>query len=294
MLTRVSIGVAAAIALALVAGAQLLRCLSRERGIARLGPGADERGRFHITALVVGGLVAVALYAGVNEARFGSLYQLPLDKQVFTAVDAHRRATLAANNGSLFGLKFAPTDYLQYARPDALRLSSQFPWVDFPSSRATVIGSATFDTIDRSSSVPASMPGFTLLAIIGVVALVRPRRIATTVDLARLWPPIVGGVVGTVFVGTIAYIAHRYLADFFPPLLFSAIIGAQRLLLWVETKPERGPRVAALGIVATLLVVGGWISFGLGRVYQRPVLPGSPDYSRGVAARVVGRSSTKN
>jgi len=293
MMTRVSIGVGAGVALACVAGAQLLRRLGRDRGLARLGPGADEHGHFHLTALLVGGLVAVALYAGVNVARFGSPYQLPLDKQVFTQLDAQRRAALAANGGSLFGLKFAPTDYLQYARPDALRLSSRFPWVDFPRHRATVIGNVTYDTIAPSSSIPASMPGFTVLAVIGVVALVWPRRARATIDLARFWPPIVGGVVGTAFVGTIAFVAHRYLADFFPPLLFAAIIGAQRVVSLLEDRPARRARIAATGI-AVLLVVGAWISFGLGRVYQRPTRPGDPNYSRGVAAAVVGRSSTRN
>jgi hypothetical protein len=217
---------------------------------------------------VAGILVAIALYAGVNVARFGSPYQLPLDKQVFTELDAQRRAALDANNGSLFGAKFAPTGIVQYTRPDALRFSSDFPWVDFPPrSSTTVVGDVLYDTIDRSSSMPASMPGFTLLALMGLVTLVWVRRVPATTDLARFWPPIIGGVIGTAFVLTIAYVAHRYLADFFPPLLFLAIIGLQRAWQLLE-QPSRRRVAGAIGL-AIVFVLGAWISFGLGRVYQR-------------------------
>ena len=296
MMTRVSVGVAAVVALALVAGAQLFRRIGpgsdHPRGFARFGPGSDAEGRFHITALVVCGLIAVALYAGVNMARFGSPYQLPLDKQVYTQHSAVRRAVLARNGGSLFSVNYLPSDLFQYARPDAVRFSTHFPWVEFP-PRARVIGpNVYFDTIADSSSVPASMPGFTVLAVVGVVALVRPRRRRASLDLARFWPPIIGGVIGTVFVGTIGFIAHRYLADFFPPLLFAALIGAQCVLQWFDSKSVRGTRAATAVGLATLLVVGGWISFGLGRVYQH-LPPGSLLYPRGAAAGL-GRSSTRN
>ncbi|HVJ96926.1 MAG TPA: hypothetical protein VNC41_08845 [Acidimicrobiia bacterium] len=271
MMTRISVGVAAVVALSLVALGQMLREQGRGHGLARFGPGSDSGSRSHVLALVAGVVIACALYAGVNVARFGSPTALPLDKQVFTEVDAQRRATLNANGGSLFGLKFAPTGALQYLRPDAIRFSSAFPWVEFP-GRATVIGGVEYDTLDRSSSVPASMPGFTVLAIVGVLVLIRPGKAETTFDLARFWPPVIGGVIGTAFVLTIAYVAHRYLADFFPPLLFLAMIGAQRCLQLYERKPRR---VWAVAVVA-VFVVGAWFSWGLGRVYQGPAPDGPP------------------
>jgi hypothetical protein len=178
---------------------------------------------------------------------------------------------------------------VQYARPDAVRLSSRFPWVDFPRHRATVIGNVVFDTIDRSSSIPASMPGFTLLGLVGLVVLVRPRRSQGPLDLARLWAPVIGGVLGTAFVLTIAFVAHRYLADFFPPLLLLAIIGLQQLVAATARAPLRGVRLATAITVAFVFVAGAWISFGLGRVYQRPVLPNDPNYSRGVSGSAAAR-----
>jgi hypothetical protein len=265
MMTRVSVGIAAVVALSLVALGQILREQGRGHGLARFGPGSDSGSRSHVLVLVLGIVVACGLYAGVNVARFGSPTALPLDKQVFTEIDEQRRIALDENNGSLFGLKFAPTGVVQYLRPDAIRFSSAFPWVDFP-GRATVIGDVEYDTLDRSSSLPASMPGFTILAIVGFVVLIRPRSTKTTFDLARFWPPVIGGLLGTAFVLTIAYVAHRYLADFFPPLLFLAIIGAQRCIQLYERKPRRAWAVALVAV----FVAGAWFSWGLGRVYQGP------------------------
>jgi hypothetical protein len=279
MMTRVSVGVAAVVALGLVALGQFLREQGRGHGLARLGPSSDSGSRSHVLVLLVGIVVACGLYAGVNIARFGSPTALPLDKQVFTELDAQRRAALDANGGSLFGLKFAPTGTLQYARPDAMRFTSEFPWVTFP-PRATVIGDVEYDTLDRSSSLPASMPGFTILAIIGFVALCRPKRAGTSFDLARFWPPVIGGIIGTGFVLTIAYVAHRYLADFFAPLLFLAIIGVQRAFQWYERKPRRAWAIALVAVV----LVGAWFSWGLARVYQQPA-PDGPGRNGAASAR---------
>jgi hypothetical protein len=283
MMTRISVGAGAIVAVSLVALGQIMRRWWTERGIARFGPGPDPVGRWHIAVLLTGVAVAIVLYAGVNIARFGSPYELPLDKQVFTELDVQRQRALEENGGSLFGAKFAPTAAVQYARPDAIRASREFPWVDFPDSRATVVGDVEYDTVDRSSSLPASMPGFSVLAIVGLVALVRPRRVAASVDLARFWPPVVGGVVGTLFVLTIAYIAHRYLADFFPPVLFASMIGFQRVATGLERVPRPTNHTIAGVVLAVLFVAGAWISFGLGRVYQRPQEPGEPG-ARGVTS----------
>ena len=130
----------------------------------------------YIVALAAAAIIPLAMYGAMNIARFGSPFSLPLQKQVFTTFDAQRQATLAANGGSLFGAKFVPTTVLQYARPDAVRFDAKFPFVDFPLHRAHIVGNVVFDTLDRSSSLPASMPGLSALALIGGYALVRGRE----------------------------------------------------------------------------------------------------------------------
>jgi hypothetical protein len=235
-------------------------------------------------------LVPLVLYGAMNVARFGSPFALPLQKQVFTSYDAQRQAALAANGGSLFGAKFVPTTLLQYARPDAVRFGRGFPFVNFPHERAHVVGHVVFDTLDRSSSLPASMPGFCALALIGAFALLRGSRPGYRRARGLLWPIVLGGVLGTGFVVTIAYIANRYLADFMPPLVVLAIVG----LRWVID--ARGPtrRRYLQGGVVALFLLGAWISIGLGLVYQRNLKPGDPDYGRGVPTALAVERSSKS
>lgn len=233
-------------------------------------PDSGRDFRRHLAVLAAAVIVPVALHAGANTARFGSPTRLPLDHQVFSDPDGFgtlndaREAALAANDGSLFGLQYVPTTLWQYLRPDAIRVDDRAPFVAFP-PRAHVFGDAVFDTLDRSSSLPASLPGFVVLGLVGVVALVRRPA------LTALWGPVLGGALGTSFVLTIAFVSHRYLADFFPPLLVLAIVGMQVLVA------RRRSRAVLAGVVA-ICVAGGAISFGLARVFQRPcgVPPPSP------------------
>ena len=268
LLSRPSVGFGAVVTVGLVfLGALRGRTVARDRRI--------------VVALAAAAAVPVLLYGATNVARFGGPFSLPLDKQVFTTgdpatglpADTLRQAALAANGDSLFGVKFAPTTLLQYGRPNALRFQSSFPWVNFPRWRAHVLGGVVFDTIDRSSSIPASMPGFTLLACFGVVALVRGRRGSPLHPSRIVLPSVVGGAAGTVFVITIAYVAQRYLADFFPPLLVLALVGVQALAL----RPNRRVVTAVIAVC----IVGTWIGFGLARVYQHNLRPGDPDWGRG-------------
>ena len=84
--------------------------------------------------------IPIALYVAINEIKFDTLFSIPLNHQVLSLEIAHRQAVLAANGGSLFGLKFLPTNLLQFARPDALALSRRSPG---SSSRAKPWCSAT-------------------------------------------------------------------------------------------------------------------------------------------------------
>jgi hypothetical protein len=243
-----------------------------------------------LVAFAGAGLVPLVLYGAMNIARFGSPFSLPLQKQVFTTYDTQRQAALAANGGSLFGIKFVPTTLLQYARPDAIRFGRGFPFVNFPHERAHVIGHVVFDTLDRSSSLPTSMPGFCALALVGAFLLLRGARPGYRRARALLWPIVVGGVLGTGFALTIAFVANRYLADFMPPLVVLAIVGLRAL---IDSSRGRSRQVVRVGAVA-LFLIGVWISLGLAIVYQRDLKPGDPDYGRGVPAALAVERSSNN
>jgi hypothetical protein len=200
-------------------------------------------------------LVPVAAMAAVNFARFGSLFSVPFRQQVQSSIDPHRPAFFAANHGSFFNLDFLPTTLFHYFQPLGLRPSGWWPFVDFPPP-GRVVGSATFDLVDRTASVPATMPAFVLLGIVGIVLVARRGSLA-----ARL--VTIGGVIAAAPVLVFGYVAHRYLADFVPGLVVLAVVG-----LGVVLRANRGRTVVLAGL-GVLAAAGVWSNVGLGVVQQR-------------------------
>jgi hypothetical protein len=200
-------------------------------------------------------------YVAVNQARFDHPVGIPFADQVLSSFDPARQATLEATGGSLFGPEFAPTAVVAYLRPDGVDIQRLFPWITFREGTA-VIGSPTFDTVDRSASIPAVAPSLTLLAAIGIVAL-----------LGRGWRDpwlavVVGALAGTVSTVTIAFIANRYLADAVPALVPSAALGT-----WTVADRLRGEgirrRRLAVGGLAGLTLAGTVVSLALAVQAQR-------------------------
>jgi hypothetical protein len=236
---------------------------------------AERPGRFR-GGLTVALVVPLALYAWVNEAKFGTLFSIPVKQQVFSLENAHRRAVLAANGGSLFGLKFLPTNLLQFVRPDALSVTRLFPFLFFP-GKALVLGHLLYDTRDWTSSIPASMPVLFVLALAGIVVVYkrRPRPRSphlSEAGLATLRIPLVGAAAGTYGILTIAFIAQRYLADAVPLLVISAL-AAWHFMLGRVPNVRRQIRVVGAILLAALSVFGLWASFSLSVFYQRELGP---------------------
>ena len=135
---------------------------------------ARSSGRF-VAGLTAAIGVPAALYVAVNEVKFGTLFSIPDRPSGVHLESAHRQAVLAANGGSLFGLKFIPTNLLQFVRPDALSVTRLFPWMFFP-GKAFVLGNLLYDERDWTSSVPSSMPVLFLLALVGDIRRVQARE----------------------------------------------------------------------------------------------------------------------
>jgi len=306
-LTRGSVGVGPLVAMGLAAGIYLLawisnrapRWRSTSRFLARISGvrATDVPGRLGIGLVAAMG-IPLALYVILNEIKFGTPFSIPLNHQVLTFENAHRRATLAANGGSLFGLKFLPTNLLQFLRPDALTVAHVFPWIFFP-GKALVVGNALYSTRDWSSSVPASMPVLFLLALVGLVAAFRPpprvhngsgstdaatdaTEPVTTADaappgIAVLRLPLLGSAAGTGGVLIIGFIAERYLADVMPFLVLAALAGWHSLMRrGAGSRVLAAPRtVRSLGValLACLALFELWTTFSLSLFYQRELGP---------------------
>lgn len=278
--TRASVGLGPAVALCLTAAWSCWRWVRRRQATRQLRrPTADDTdtvdlgdpdplGRLALAA-VVGAALTVGSYVALNLVKFGTLYSLPLDRQVYTVLNPARQAALAANGGSLFGLRFVPTTLVQYLRPDAIRVTGWFPYTDF-GPRPAVLGGVTFDTLSRSSSITATSPWLVLLAVAGTVVMIRRRRS----DITRAFTlPLIGACVGAATVLTIAFIANRYLGDLLPPFVLAASVGA-----WgVAEQVPRRRRMARATVTTVITLAAAWsvlANGGLAVINQR--LYGSP------------------
>jgi hypothetical protein len=211
----------------------------------------DRRVFVRMTGLGLAALLPIVCYCSVNYVKFGTLTSIPVEKQYQVRVDPERRDVLRANDGKLFRFVFVPTTLVQYIRPDAIGFRRLAPWISFPSERAKVIGDVRFDTLDRASSAPASMPALTLLAVVGFVAMARRSRRRRR--LAPFRAPVVGAALGGFLALTIAYVAHRYLGDLFPLLALGAIVGLPVAVGWAA-RQSRGAR-RAVAITLTVLAI---------------------------------------
>lgn len=289
MWSRSSVGLAGVAALGLLFGGNVLARLrvaprlaaSRLRQVlgrvAWLGSAPRADGRVPVVAPGVAAFAPLAAYAAVNWIKFRTFFSVPFYSQGFTMGDPQRQAFLDANNGTLFGLKFAPTTFVQYLRPDAVSFSRAFPFIDFP-DKAVPIGGVEFDLIDYSSSAPSSMPLFAVLALVAAVALVR-RGGRPGEGMAALRVPTLGALAGAVTILPFGYIANRYLADTVPVLVITAVIGAQALLTRrarADRPRTMWARLAPAGL-AVLLVAGVWVNLSHALIFQRLYSPNVKD-----------------
>jgi hypothetical protein len=266
LLTRGSVGLGPFVALALVLAG---RAWAWWR--ARTDDG-HTRERTFVGPLSIALVVPLALYAYVNEARFGTLFSLPIDKQIATTIDPHRPHIFAGTHGSLFAPKFVPTDLVALLRPNALAFTRVFPYVTFP-ARPQVLGHITFAAIDPTTSMPAVMPFLFVLAVIGAVMCFRARY-------APLRVLAIGGLVGGLGVVTIPFISQRYLSDFMPLLIVLAGAG----MYWVLGMHGRlgTGLLVAFALLAAFSVA---VNFGLALVYQRAYSPFTDESERAAFVR---------
>jgi hypothetical protein len=260
LLSRATVGAGPVAAIGLLAAASLAAPTRRFFAM-----GEHDRRATGWLALALA--IPLVLYAYVNYAKFGTLFGLPFDSQFVTRVNAEHRRVLDANGGSLFGLQFLPTNLLQYLRPDAIRFPALWPWVRFPGP-ATIIGDVQYDRITPTTSVVAAMPLHTVLAIVGFVASLSPRRARET-QISVLRAPLIGAAVGTIPVLVFGFMAQRYLGDFVPLLVLLGVIGLHVTVGWCVHHRAQWSRSAVVGGLALLTVVAIWFSGGLAILFQQ-------------------------
>jgi hypothetical protein len=233
--------------------------------------------RWHAIPLALGVLVPTALYVALNMYKFDTPFGLPFDRQAAAIFSAIHRAVLKRNDGSMVGLQFLPTNALQYFRPDAIAFQGAFPWVKFPHP-ATIVGDVRFDQVMATSSVPISMPLFSVLGIAGLVGVFW-RTATPGRSFAALRAPVVGAAGASLVTLTFGFLANRYVGDFLPFVTLLALAGLYLLLPWTVTRTRTTAVRLVWAGVAVLAVVSVWFATGLAVVWRdgwtTPVLHGT-------------------
>ncbi len=218
---------------------------------------------------------AVPLLAGiaVNWLKFRHPYMFPLQNQVWTQINAHRREVLAANGGTLATLHFFWSSFVNYFRPDGIRFVGYFPWVTLPGEAAKGYG-AVLDQSSRTGSVPAFMPLlFALTAVSLPILFLRRKASAGLKQLRLVW---LGAFLMTGGVMAYGYIAYRYTSEFVPCLVVGGAVATIALGDWCDRR-GRVLRTLLVAVVAALtaysLVANTAVGYSIAAVsYKGPEL----------------------
>jgi len=281
VMTRVSVG------LSLEALAALLTTIALWKAVRR--PATSMHAASHekesLLGTAVGGrwvmafaaatIVPVALLVVINDAKFGSLFNVPFGHQniITWGLATKHYAYVATLHPTFTSLTYLPTTLLAYLGPGALSVSKLFPFVNFP-EQLHVVGGAQFASLGPTTSITASMPAVMALALIGILTLCVSSRLSrvflSRVDVVSMRLLLVGMAIGCIGVLTYATIANRYLADLLPFFLVAGMIG---LIVLTTGVPTLGASWRWL-LIAPLVVLALWslwVNFGLGLLYQRTV-----------------------
>jgi hypothetical protein len=200
-------------------------------------------------------LIPLAAGIAVNMMKFGHPFMFPLENQVWTEVNEHRREALRVNGGSITGLQFFVPALVAYFGL-GIRFVDYFPWITLPAHAPDGYG-AFIDQAYRTGSVTMFMPLFLLLALTALPVILRPTGSHPRGEALRsLRAPALAGFLMTGGVMAYGYFAYRYTSEFVPALALGTLIA-----LWAWVAPlARRSRARAVGLGG---VVAAGVAFGM-------------------------------
>ena len=209
--------------------------------------------------VLLAGLVPLALSIAYNLHKFDHVYMFPLQDQIWTQVNAHRREALEANGGAITGLQFFPTAFHAYLWPTGIRFVDYFPWITLPARPPEALAGAFVDQAYRTGSATAFMPLFMLLQVVSTVVVFSPWAPPRT-RILRV--PMFASVLITGAVMAYGYFAARYASEFVPALVLGGAIGT--ILLAQALHGRRAlPVVAGVAAALTVFSMAAQLSTGL-------------------------------
>jgi hypothetical protein len=209
--------------------------------------------------VLLAGAVPLLISIAINEYKFGSVYLFPLQDQVWTQVNQHRRDALAANGGTITGPQFFTTSFMAYLRPDGIRFTDYFPFVSLPAHAAPAYNGAFVDQTYRTGSATAFMPLLFVMFLVAFVAVFRPR---TRAQLARLRMPMLVSILVTGGVMGYGYYANRYSSEFVPAFVLGGAVTTALLCGFLARRPGWRPLVLAVMAIGTVFSILAQMSVG--------------------------------
>ncbi len=137
------------------------------------GRGGKDKRRWWY-AVLLAGVIPLAVGFAVSWAKFGVLYGYPLHDQVYFNTQG-----LKDIKGSYFSVRYLPTTVATYLAGSGLHLSTIFPFITLPLHPARALGNVTLYGTEEVTSVPGSMPLLALLTIWGLIERVSASAGAT-------------------------------------------------------------------------------------------------------------------
>jgi hypothetical protein len=208
-------------------------------------------GRLHPSSRRVGwgvvsvGSVALGIGIAYNMVRFAHPFLFPLQDQVWTHLNSHRREALEVNGGTITGPQFFETSLVNYFRIDGIRFVDYFPWITLPAEPAHAYGGAFIDQTYRTGSITSFMPLLFLLTIIAIPVLFR-RGVDRSRRMLRV--PLVAGVLLTAGVMGYGYLSYRYTCEFVPALILGGAVGLCAIVRFLRGR-GRAVKATALAVL---------------------------------------------
>lgn len=195
---------------------------------------------------------------GVLWMKFGTP-NLPWDKYNLFESEGYRRLS-ELNGGQLQGIRFIPTNLLNYLRPDSIKYSAASPFVT--EQIPTVLPAITvwpvvqggmfvesFVSLTNAMPLPLLLSvGLVVVALAGRVRMSRTERQSFTIL-------ILAGAACPVVVLTSIALTTRYLGDFFPLVAIGSVFAVAHLMRWLRNRP------AAILASSTAVVIVSMATF---------------------------------
>ncbi|WP_110181552.1 hypothetical protein [Nocardioides solisilvae] len=244
------------------------------------------------------GLAAVLAGVVFNYLKFRHPYMFPLEDQVWSDLNEHRRRALEVNGGTITGLQFFWTSFVAYFRLDGVRFVDYFPWATLPPTPAEGVNGAFLDQSYRTGSVSGLMPWLLLLTVAAVLIIARP---GVSREMKMLRIPLAAGIFVSGGVMAYGYLATRYTSDFVPGVVMGGIIATCAMNAWMIRNRSllMGPFVAlaalatAYSIVVNMLIGHTAAAFTAGGVTLGEYLQRQHDLSPDAQAPLVKQYATR-